>query len=578
MQPVGTRGNASSLIAAWLSSICLSQVFSEQFEFRVRNFVKMAKLLLLSDSNFSNNYGDYSGRKIKELEVKSCQSRRAAMLEIGSAEEGIIVVACLDMVAADVVKTTPVDADRAVEVYYNQLLLKMVEKIDDADGKIAFGVVAPMFWSSLPLPVRRSMSHTYKLMKLAPLNRIWFTDFKKAKAGADGTHLTRNSASHYIKQVQDLFGLIGESTGLGPVVFLEPEPATSQGAASNATPTDWSEDVSMEDEDAVHLLEAPEEEDGPAPTRTTTMLSASILLPPSRQVTTLFTGAGTTGGVSMGETQARLMRLAAPAPDFTIPPPTLGGMQAPPQAMYQAMQQGQYGLAPPTLEHRVAALESITFYNNLTMAALKEDQDAEANRAMLNRVTFSGVVIAGLEKMAEPEKIKAMREKVTEIIDSLKEPDQVFEIQFVRHLNNQVRGQTSSVIEAKLADAKQAKTLRSEYVKKYKSLADKINITPVVRLATRVRVEMLHSIAQLLKRRDPSVVSAMCVQFIPKPVIRVVRKSYAGNQFTRSMSFIEAVTWVKEQGLERALDLNKAYDRAGASSRSTRSQTYVLLH
>ena len=338
----------------------------------------------------------------------------------------------------------------------------------------------------------------------------------------------------------------------------------------------------MEDEDAVHLLEAPEEEVGPPPTRTATMLSASILLPPSRQVTTLFPGIATVGGMSMGETQARLMRLAAPAqapaPDFTIPPPTLAGMQATPQAIYHAQPQAHYGLPPMSLEHRVAALESITFYNNLSMAALKEDLDAEANRAMLNRVTFSGVVIQGLEKMEEPEKIKAMREKLTEIIDTLKEPEQVYEIQFVRHLNKQVMGQSSSVIEAKLADAKQAKQLREEFVKKQKSLTEKINITPVVRLATRVRVEMLHSIAQLLKRRDPSVVSAMCVQYIPKPVIRVVRKSYAGNQYTRSMSFIEAVSWVKEQGLERVLDLNKAYDRAGASSRSTRAQNYVLLH
>ena len=544
----------------------------------------MAKLLLLADSNFSNNYGDYSGRKIKDLEVKSCQSRRAAMLEIGSSEEGIVVVACLDMVAADVVKTTPVDADRAVEVYYNQLLLKLVEKVDESEGKLAFGVIAPMFWTSIPLPVRRSMSHTYKLMKLAPLSGIRFTDFMKVKAGADGTHLTRNSASHYIKQVQDLFGQIGESTGIGPVVFLEPEPPAqgATAAATSAAPTDWSEEVSMEDEDAVHLLEAPEEEVGPAPTRTATMLSASILLPPSRQVTTLIPGIATVGGMSMGETQARLMRLAAPAqapaPDFTIPPPTLAGMQATPQAIYHALPQAHYGLPPMSLEHRVAALESITFYNNLSMAALKEDLDAEANRAMLNRVTFSGVVIQGLEKMEEPEKIKAMREKLTEIIDTLKEPEQVYEIQFVRHLNKQVMGQSSSVIEAKLADAKQAKQLREEFVKKQKSLTEKINITPVVRLATRVRVEMLHSIAQLLKRRDPSVVSAMCVQYIPKPVIRVVRKSYAGNQYTRSMSFIEAVSWVKEQGLERVLDLNKAYDRAGASSRSTRAQNYVLLH
>ena len=128
----------------------------------------MAKLLLLADSNYVNNIGDYCGRRIKDLEVKSCQSRKSAMAEISGAEEGIVVVSCLDMIASDVSKSTPVGADSAVEVYYNQLLFKMVEKVDESDGKLAFGLVAPLFWTSLSEEIRRSMNHTYKLMKKAP--------------------------------------------------------------------------------------------------------------------------------------------------------------------------------------------------------------------------------------------------------------------------------------------------------------------------------------------------------------------------------------------------------------------------
>ena len=75
----------------------------------------MSKLLLLADSNYANNVGDYCGRRIKELEFKSCQSRRSAMAKIPTAEEGIVVVSCLDMIAADVSKTTPVNADAAIE-------------------------------------------------------------------------------------------------------------------------------------------------------------------------------------------------------------------------------------------------------------------------------------------------------------------------------------------------------------------------------------------------------------------------------------------------------------------------------
>ena len=61
----------------------------------------MAQLLLLADSNFQNNYGDYPGRKIKDLGIKSCQSRRVAMSELASVNKGIVVVACLDMIAAE---------------------------------------------------------------------------------------------------------------------------------------------------------------------------------------------------------------------------------------------------------------------------------------------------------------------------------------------------------------------------------------------------------------------------------------------------------------------------------------------
>ena len=129
----------------------------------------MARLLLLSDSNFLNNIGEFKGRKIEGLEVKSCQSCRLALSELAVAEEGIVVVACLDMIAADISRSTTTDAGSSVEVYYNQLLLRLVDKVDEAEGKLAIGVVAPLFWTTLSDEVKRSMNHTYKLMKVAPI-------------------------------------------------------------------------------------------------------------------------------------------------------------------------------------------------------------------------------------------------------------------------------------------------------------------------------------------------------------------------------------------------------------------------
>ena len=529
----------------------------------------MARLLLLSDSNFLNNIGEFKGRKIEGLEVKSCQSCRLALSELAVAEEGIVVVACLDMIAADISRSTTTDAGSSVEVYYNQLLLRLVDKVDEAEGKLAIGVVAPLFWTTLSDEVKRSMNHTYKLMKVAPIRNIFFTEYlRDVKAGADGTHLTKRSAGLYIQHIHDLFGKIADATGLGPVVLLPQQPEPEQGQQSVSADMDWTEEVnSMTDDDAVTALGPPTEDEAIfPPTRTTTMLSASILIPPSRIETRLHTEVPRP---ILGDTQSRLLRLANPFPDMTVPPPTFGSGDQ--------LHRGSESPTLASLARRVGALESTTFHNNVMMAALKEDQDAEANKAMLNRITFSAVVIEGLQAMSEADKVKAMKEKVMEIVNSIKDPEQTFELLFVKHLNNQIRGQRSAVIEAKFANATQAQDIRKKFVEKHKELGLKINVTPVVRVATRVRVEMMHSIANLLLKKDLTVTKAMCVQFIPKPVIKVVRKNVGGTEITRTMSFTEAVCWIRAQGLENALDLGKARARLGALFRGTVAQHFVLM-
>ena len=106
------------------------------------------------------------------------------------------------------------------------------------------------------------------------------------------------------------------------------------------------------------------------------------------------------------------------------------------------------------------------------MASLKEEQDTEANIAMLNRVAISGVTVEGLAGLKEADKVTPMKDKVNEIIDLLKEEGQEFQVVFVRHLNKQIRGQKTAVIEAKFQDDKQAKLFRAAFVKKQKELTE----------------------------------------------------------------------------------------------------------
>ena len=363
--------------------------------------------------------------------------------------------------------------------------------------------------------------------------------------------LTNTSANRYVKFINDFFEHVSNESGLKHVEFIE---QSMESAADN-----WADDVmdlSRGSEAGTALL-PPEDDNQPPPERTTTMLSMSILqptvlLPPSDVL-------------QLDTTQERLIRLANQMPDMTIPPPTL------------VSNLSEVNSSFAKVNRRLTSLETTSYYTKVMTATLKEEQDTEANRAMLNRVTFSGVVIDNLWRMSEKDKVTAMRNKIGSIIDLLKEPDQTYEVQFVRHLNNQIRGQTTAVIEVKFPDNKQAKDIRSAFVKKQKSLPEKINVTPVVRLATRVRIEILHSVSDAIKKVDPAIVKAYCIQFVPKPVIRIVKRSLTGDEFNITMTFIEAVTWIKENEHRVRIDLTKARNRAGASCRGTLAQHFVVL-
>ena len=183
--------------------------------------------------------------------------------------------------------------------------------------------------------------------------------------------------------------------------------------------------------------------------------------------------------------------------------------------------------------------------------------------------------------MTEQEKVKSIREKATEIVNLVKGADKEYTIVFVRHLNRTPRGAPKVVLEVRQNSNQQATDLRADFVQKLKdkdpNLPAKMNISPVVRLATRVRIEILHSVANLLLRHDNSIVRAMCQQYIPKPVIMIVRQAAGGSEIVRTMTFIEAVCWVEQNGYSASINMARAYERAGSRFRGVLPQTFVLL-
>jgi hypothetical protein len=214
----------------------------------------------------------------------------------------------------------------------------------------------------------------------------------------------------------------------------------------------------------------------------------------------------------------------------------------------------------------------------MMMATMKEEQDTEANKAMLDRLTVLGVRIPNLSRMKDKDKIEPMRNRIQEVFDKLADEGQKFVAGFVRHLNRQIRGNRSAVIEVKVESGKQAEEIRKNFVKKKDERDfEGINIVPTVRQSTRVRVEIMLAAATLIKQHDASVTKTQCLQYIPKPVLRITREDRAKQEYTRFMSFVEVIIWVKENGYEKDIDLRKARDRAGASFRSILQQTFVIM-
>jgi hypothetical protein len=231
------------------------------------------------------------------------------------------------------------------------------------------------------------------------------------------------------------------------------------------------------------------------------------------------------------------------------------------------------------IEQRVGQLEAKSLQDNLMMAAIKEDQDTEANKAMMDRLTIMGIRIPNVRRLKEDDKVKAMRTRVEKLLDYIKEEGQSVEVLFVRHLNGQARNPDSTVLEVKFASSKQASMIRTNFIKKRDSSElENINITPSVRLSTRVRIEVMKAIAGSLKAHDKSVTGALCVQFVNKPVIKVFRKDGGGQEYSKVMTYIDSVVWVMENGLEKKIDFRKAYDRAGSVFRGNIAQHFVILN
>ena len=381
----------------------------------------MARLLLLADSNFQNNIGVFKSPKICDLEIKSCQSRKAVANELSGIDEGIVVISCLDTIAAEIAKNSVNEVDSTVELYLNQLLFKVVDKIDETNGKLAIGIMAPLFWASHPIMVKKALNHFYKSARQSPAELVWISDpLRDVYAGSDGTHLTATSARIYIQHIFDHFKLIDQATKFN-IVRFEPVTVSQNG-------TSWADDVPLgQDPEAVTALGPPDDAMVISPARTTSAVSTSMLSASFSQQRIRPQVSFPAHQPSMAERLINLAHHSQFNTDMTVPPPTVSAQLSNGDSWRTA----DVVSSLARIERRVGFIESKMFFDNVMMAGLKEEQDSEANKAMLSRIVFNGVVIPGLQSATEEEQIPLIKAKIDAIINAVKQEGKESKVLFV---------------------------------------------------------------------------------------------------------------------------------------------------
>ena len=533
----------------------------------------MAKFLLLGDSNIANNLQHQAILGKGQFDFKKCTTKGLFIDKILAAQLDFIVVAGIDCIVNEAL-SAPRESERSISLVLNNLVSKIVEKIeDDNSANVTIVIVSPLYWDDFNDDVKKSLQNTFKQIRKDWKHLIKFIPPCPGMAYMpDKIHLNELSGVRYLNHI------IKKACSLAKII------------PTAATNPSWADDVElqqMEDEEM-------EQDDSQMPPPVDRNISAGTQgynqLPlPSQPMTSTalshhqvpaqfsqqfqhFVPPPVSQSSFVSNPFPQILTIPAPAPAPTSNPTN--------QDLLQKIE---------NLVKRVESVEDKAFYDNLMFAAIKEDQDDVVNRANLNKVTVTGVQITNFNRMAENEKPAAMKEAVNAIIalvtaDAEREKRKVV---FVRHRNHRIRNAKAAVIEARFEDANQATSFRKDFVAKVKQLtADKqlpdelsgISTYPVQTLGTRVRATLLKAMANVVTEVSSAGISAYCMPFITRPLMKIVTKTNdSSNPSIQSFSFVESIMKLRSYNDLRRVSLNDAYQLAGSTFRGRLEQHFIIL-
>jgi hypothetical protein len=150
-------------------------------------------------------------------------------------------------------------------------------------------------------------------------------------------------------------------------------------------------------------------------------------------------------------------------------------------------------------------------------------------------------------------------------------PDFAGEIIYINQGKN--NGRIIPLVEVKLNSTENATLIRKTFAEKKKQGSDfgRIFIANCVNLATRVRVDVLKSLAR--KISDQQVI-AYALPFVSRPTLQI-KSAEAGSSEIKSFTYTDAIA--KYGHLLKQFDLGEAYRRAGSFFKGQLEQQFVVL-
>ena len=208
--------------------------------------------------------------------------------------------------------------------------------------------------------------------------------------------------------------------------------------------------------------------------------------------------------------------------------------------------------------------------DSMVTARLREDQDADLNKAKEDRIIMVGLTNTIPMPIPKDEKDKWLSNMVSPILESIV-PDSSKSIAFISMGGNRERDIPLCEIKFKSKDT--AILIRKEFARKKKGGVDygRLGIFNSVTLATRVRIEIMWAMA-----KSPGNESEIrtVLSYSSRPILQI--KDKEGRKRPMSLGFADAISRFGK-GLREG-DLAGAYRKAGTAFGGQMQQTFVVLH